>query len=646
MSIPEWKKIGPLGIGLVLIGLVLLTVGSPGSSARAQEGGQVSISPIDDTDFPTLNTYLDVRTAEGSFISDLGHQHVTVIEDGVRLDASRLDLLRSGAQFVLAVSPGDAFSIRDSHGVNRYDYLAEAIAAWANARGQTSSDDFSFLGRGGPEATHLSAINEWLSELAAYQPDEGGANSEFDTLARAIDIAADPAPRPGMGRAVLFITALPGQDVTAGVDLTGLTARANQFGVRVFVWLVAASEQFSSPGVGVLADLASGTGGSLFAFSGQEPIPDLESYLEPLRTTYYLEYGSRLTASGLHQVAVEVSREGWEALSLIQEFEFEVLPPSIAFVSPPSEISRTAPEERLNDPAAYSPKTLPLEVLIEFPDGHTRPIIRTSLTIDGVVVESHTTEPFEQFSWDLAPYTATGEHILVVEAEDSLELVSRSIETKVMVTLDIPPRSPWSIVSENRTPLAILSVVIAGAVLLLILVLGGRLRPGFVREFRRKRRRADPVTQPVSVRTEMPRRPTLETWMNRLPWPQRSSVPKAFAFLVPITESGDERSTPPLSISRDEEIFGREPDQVTLVLADPSVEAVHARLVRNQEGEFRVMDEGSVAGTWVNYTPISREGVQLEHGDLVHFGRLGFRFIMREPVRVRKPVVRPGEPLL
>jgi hypothetical protein len=284
--------------------------------------------------------------------------------------------------------------------------------------------------------------------------------------------------------------------------------------------------------------------------------------------------------------------------------------------------------------------------LIEFPDGHDRPIAQTSLSVDGTVAQTNTSPPFDQFTWDLMPYTSTGEHTVVVEALDSLELVGRSMELKVMVFLDIPPRSPWSIISENRTPLAILSVAVAGAVLLLILVMGGRLRPGLARDMRRKRRRPDPVTQPVPVRTEIPRRQPLETLMNRLPWPQRSPVPKALAFLVPITESGDERSTPPLSISREEEIFGREPDQVTTVLPDPSIEAVHARLVRNQTGEFRIMDEGSVAGTWVNYTPISREGIQLEHGDLVHIGRLGFRFVVREPLRVRRPVIKPGEPLL
>jgi len=51
------------------------------------------------------------------------------------------------------------------------------------------------------------------------------------------------------------------------------------------------------------------------------------------------------------------------------------------------------------------------------------------------------------------------------------------------------------------------------------------------------------------------------------------------------------------------------------------------------------MDEGSIAGTWVNYTPVSRNGADLEHGDMIHIGRTGFRFTIRQPKTVRRPVI-------
>jgi pSer/pThr/pTyr-binding forkhead associated (FHA) protein len=71
---------------------------------------------------------------------------------------------------------------------------------------------------------------------------------------------------------------------------------------------------------------------------------------------------------------------------------------------------------------------------------------------------------------------------------------------------------------------------------------------------------------------------------------------------------------------------------------DPSVESIHARLVRVGE-TYRISDDGSVAGTWVNYTPVSNEGTRLEHGDLVHIGTAGYRFTLYQPSRVLKTII-------
>jgi predicted component of type VI protein secretion system len=86
--------------------------------------------------------------------------------------------------------------------------------------------------------------------------------------------------------------------------------------------------------------------------------------------------------------------------------------------------------------------------------------------------------------------------------------------------------------------------------------------------------------------------------------------------------------------------MGRDPTLATYVLDSLSVEGLHARLRQEDDGRFLLQDEGSIAGTWVNYAPISREGVHLEHGDLVHIGKVAFRFEMSKPAHLRKPQVK------
>ena len=634
----------PLPVRRAILTLLCLILASHGVSAQpavAQEAYQASLASLDSSAFPHITSYLDVRSPEGKFVYGLGAEDVIFVEDGRQLPVSELKQLRPGAQFVLAVGPGPSFAIRDAQGLTRYDYLVQALEAWSGTIQGSPIDDLSFLASGGPESTHLAGIESWVAVLKSYKLAVQEAISGFDVLARALEIAADPTPRPGMRRAVLFLTSIPETD--ASVGLQSLAARAVQRGVRIFVWFVAPVEQFSSPGATQLAEMAAQTGGSSFAFSGVESFPDLEEYLEPLRSTYSLAYESSITTSGTHQVSAQVLGEGFEAVTPVQEFDLEVLLPNVAFVSPPVVITRTAPPEAEPNPENLIPKMQTLEVLIEFPDAHPRPITRSALSVDGTVVDVNLSPPFEQFIWDLSDYTTTGQHLLKAEAQDSLGLSGISAEIPVVISLEQPSESPLTTISQNRTLVAVLAATLAGAVLVLVLILGGRLRPGSLREVRRRRRRSDPVTQPVRVKTESPPQ-RRSRWMGRLHWPQRRTVPKAFAYLIRLSESEQADSSPPIPIVSDEITFGSDPLQSTQVLEDGSVDSKHARLRREQDGAFRLSDEGSTAGTWINYTPVSQEGMRLEHGDLIHIGRVGFRFALREPGQTRKPVTRPKEP--
>jgi hypothetical protein len=628
------------GFRLALAIWLFICIFASAAPVPAQEGVQVWAAAPDTSGFPTITTYFEVRDAQGMFVTGLDQDAVTVIENGRRIPLSALEQLRAGVQLVVAINPGPSFAIRNSQGMSRFDFVMQALRAWSEARQGSMIDDLSLLANDHPDASHVTDAENWIAALDAYQPDTRNAVPDLTVMARAIDVAADVTARPGMGKAILFITT--SMDVEAGVGLQSLGARAKQAGIHVFVWLVASTERFSSEPANQLKSLAQETEGSYFAYSGVEMIPELELSLEPLRNTYHMEYKSGINTSGFHEMAVQVQLEGSEYISSPIQFELEVLPPNIAFVSPRLKIERVNSGEAEANPETLVPSRENLEVLIEFPDGFERPIERSALYIDGEIAEVNTSPPFDQFSWDLREYTSTGEHVLRVEVEDSLGLSSTSMDTIVLVSLKRDPRSVIVTLSRNRSLLAGITVVLAGAVLMLVLVRGGRLKPGVLLEFRRRNRRGDPVTQPVRPKQEENQRPS--AWIDRLHLTQRRLAPQAIAFLTPISEAGDESSRPPISIASSELTFGRNPAEVTQVIDDPSVEEIHARLSQHKNGSFRLADLGSVAGTWINYTPVSKEGAILEHGDLLHIGRVGFRFTLRNPHRVRKPVIIPLEP--
>jgi pSer/pThr/pTyr-binding forkhead associated (FHA) protein len=101
----------------------------------------------------------------------------------------------------------------------------------------------------------------------------------------------------------------------------------------------------------------------------------------------------------------------------------------------------------------------------------------------------------------------------------------------------------------------------------------------------------------------------------------------------------------PIPISSDEIIFGSDLIQSTWVIDDPSLDGLHARLIR-EGNTYRLVDAGTTAGTWINYTPVSPQGDLVENGDLIHLGRICFRFSSRSSGKVKKPTIIVPEHVL
>jgi pSer/pThr/pTyr-binding forkhead associated (FHA) protein len=95
----------------------------------------------------------------------------------------------------------------------------------------------------------------------------------------------------------------------------------------------------------------------------------------------------------------------------------------------------------------------------------------------------------------------------------------------------------------------------------------------------------------------------------------------------------------PIPVLEKDMTFGADPVQSMHVLDDPSIAPLHARIKQNGEGIFVILDHGSVAGTWVNYEAVTREGVRLKHGDRIHFGRMQYRFDLSQPPAESEPKI-------
>jgi hypothetical protein len=74
--------------------------------------------------------------------------------------------------------------------------------------------------------------------------------------------------------------------------------------------------------------------------------------------------------------------------------------------------------------------------------------------------------------------------------------------------------------------------------------------------------------------------------------------------------------------------IGRDAAAVNIVLDDSSISRLHARIHGDAREGYWLHDEGSAGGTYLNFERLGLAPRLLEHGDVIQFGRVMFRFVL------------------
>ena len=618
---------------LALLGLLLLAGQS--YAVRAQSVATAELSLVDAQGFPTTAALLDVFDAQGQFITGLQPENVTILEDGQPHPVSGLSEYVPPAQIVVVVNPGPALAVRDGQGIERFERVTEVLAGWAGAQPIDNPDDMSLVSIAGPIITHAEP-SDWAISLTSFRPDFRSTTPNVQSLTIALNTVNETTPLPGMKRAILLIT--PHMD-EPNIDLTlnEIAAQALAAKVRIFVWLVDADIYFNTPSATAFKALALQTGGNYFAFSGLEVLPDPESYFAPLRHLYSLSYESTVTTSGEHMLAAQIQTPAGEIISESKSFSVDVQSPNPILVMPPEQIVRQAPADDPFNTELLLPDQQQIDIIVEFPDNHPRPLVRTTLYVDGQPAAQNDEEPFDRFVWNLSAYNESAQHELVVEAVDSLGMSRASMSMPVVVTVVHAPTGAQAYLARYRSQIALGAIVLAGSVLLVILLFS-RLRIKSRRERSDTRKRSiDPVTQPVSIQQAEP--PSKRMQAKRPAWMRVDRLQNAPAYLTRLGSNGEPITGHPIPLLEKEITFGTDPVQAAHVLDDPSIAAFHARIKRTDSGDFLLVDNDTVAGTWANYEQIPKDGYIMKHGDVVHFGKLMYRFALKKPPADSEPKI-------
>ncbi|MCE5209029.1 MAG: FHA domain-containing protein [Chloroflexi bacterium] len=619
--------------GMALFLTIVLGLSALVLPVSAQTANSVSVTGLDITSFPLVKFFLQVTNVEGKIVNDLQPDQLEIMEDGFVRPVTELTRIQTGSQIILAVNESPALT-NQIQGVSYYRTFMQTLDSWAAALPQGLADNYSYVTNNGIQIDQVTDPGIFSQMLTAYEPDLLNSQPGLTSLTMALDMTTNPLPNAYSKRAILYITPLP--DAASLESLPNISLRAAQLGTRVFIWLVAPGYSLEAPEITPLRELADQSGGEIFLFNGQEGFPNPESYFDPLRNIYQVSYKSAVTTSGEHTLVTRISRPDLQITGEQIKYTIQLAPPNPIFLDPPSQITRSLVAEDENN--TLVPSEIPINILVEFPDGYPRELQTSRLFVNEVVTAENLSAPFDQFNLPLEVYEESSEIHLRVEVVDELGMSASSIDTLVQVIVEKPEPALITRIFTGRGLSVVIAVSMAAVVLGLVIYFTSQSSGKRVAK-KRHPAKNDPLTQPVLMGTN--RRKATRAVINsptiRKP-PEPSNVP---ARLVRLSEDGMPVPERVISIIRRETSLGSDPQTAICVLDNPSVSANHARIYQNSEGQFFVADAGSVAGTWVNYDPVNENGCKLVHCDIIHFGLMAFRFELSNPDCIRKPIISP-----
>jgi len=610
MSWPRLKMPLSLSLSALLLAAAALVVHAQGERRLLLSDPQIA-------DFPLVSLFAQVLDANGTRVEGLRAADFLLTEDGNPAGSLAVSEALVGARLIFAINTDASLRIRDTLGRSRFDLARQALLAWWQQPESTrlGLDELTLLDSEQVLIAASDSVAELASSLEAAAPTFDGVDTGYELLFRALDFASEPTSRPGMPTSMIFMTSLLRQP--RDIPLTNIITRARGTGTAVYPVVLGPIEPTDQPEVEILQRLAQETGGQLIFFDEAQGLSALAARIGAGRTQYRLSYESAASDSGPHEIRVQLVDETGEGPAATSSFVLDIQPPEVTLLNLPASILRSTDDPAVA-PESIPPTSLVVDYAVRFPDGYARQVELSQLIVDGLTASQSTQPPFETLTWDLSGLLENGVHDVQVAVTDSLGLRGTSPSARIEIEVQRPPGGLAAIRPALGSLLLALAVLGAGVALAAYLISGRQPRLRTIEQPRLQPRPS--ILRRAALQRELPDEP-------------------AEAMLVPLTGADDSPDFIPL-VGMDT-ILGRDPSLAAIPIDDPSVDRLHARLIRQADGEYLIRDQGSTAGTWVNYREVPAAGVRLQHGDIVQLGEIAFRFEYIEAPAPRRVNISP-----
>lgn len=605
------------------------------------ESPLLKLSPPDTEEFPDISFNLFALNSDVSVITDL--RGLILTEDGISVTEFLSETLKVGAEVIFVIDANTDIEERDEDGgPSRREIVRDSIHRFVDLYMDPSGlDRVSIIvpdERSGRflDEPGIEFHNAIRNAINFYLPAELGDTPLNNMMEMALSQAETGSHEGRVPAIILFSDSEQLNEQLEFDSLLQSSARSQAviytaiLGIRADTWEVDDVERLTVP-----------TGGAYVHMPKVEDADPLYNLIRDRATTSQISYRSSLSSSGQHNLVAELNGGRGEVL-----FDLLIAPPAARITVDNSvAIRRVAsdPETLLED---VEPKIQPLVAEISWPDEHPRELVSVSLLVNGAphrlgnpVMDD---SGLLTFDWDISQF-GNGVYAVQIQVEDELGLAGVSepvpltieleqvvlpptttpaptataIQTPVPVPTSTPaPPGLYDLARDNLGYIGAGALIVAGVVIIFVVV------AAIISAFRK-----DPGSQSLSgsggITSDSTQDEELASRPTYAMMPGFAMSELGGAYLEAIENAPEHATLIPISASNI--ALGRDPKVTQITFNDRSVSKLHARILESH-GSYRIYDEGSTSGTYVNYQRIGLAPEVLSNKDEIHLGRVHIRF--------------------
>ena len=611
MQSKKWPSFKLLVVILIFSAGILWLIASPGAKAQEGEsqpvdpsGGQLIISSSDASSAPTIMLRVYSTDDQGNRLI-LTTDAIVINHDGQEVkDVEIVGDYKAGnfTIFVVDAPPGVEAQL---------PALQKAIEQYSSPPEMEEPVDYiSIYLVGEEEATQLLAPANFYNSIrnffATPLETQSGPTALADSLGALLDEADSLKPKDGMAVSIVVLT--DGTDVVSTkYQPNELGERAADLGIPIHtIWLENENLQPFSHQAGqeFLAQLAADSRGVASRLDQPEQLQAIWARIGEFRTHQVIQYRPEQLSGGTFDVDLSL-RENPEVRAATSVV-ISTAAPTVAIDLPPE--SRQLTLDNLDKPISLSFSTT-----VSWLDGVERQLDSAELIVNGVPVQEIKVGDVDQFKAEIDNFSY-GPNTIQVAVVDEQGLRATSPEITLTVLqgkTELPEEiEPGGLSSSNILNLALgcfLIIFLLSALILIISAIRRRRssgRPGV--EYSTPDAppvRQEPISRPVETADET------------------GSGIRYLEILQSVT-----RMPPAIALEAVEHRIGRSPNLVDIVFEnDITVSRLHAS-IKLEGSDYRIYDEGSTSGTWVNGQPVPEYGHQLIDGDNIQLGDVALRY--------------------